>query len=75
MVSSAKSLASVEFSAISSDESWIVTNVYAPCSPHGKIEFLHWFSNINMPSEKCWLIVGDFDLTRRPENRNIAGGH
>jgi hypothetical protein len=44
-------------------------------SPNGKIEFLHWFSNINMPSEKRWLIVGDFNLTRRPENRNIAGGH
>jgi exonuclease III len=65
---------SVEFSAISSDESWIITNVYAPCSPNGKIEFLHWFSNINMPSEKRWLIVGDFNLTRKPENRNIAGG-
>jgi hypothetical protein len=27
-----------------------------------------------MPSEKLWLIVGDFNLIRRPENRNIAGG-
>jgi hypothetical protein len=27
-----------------------------------------------MPSDKLWLIVGDFNLTRRPENRNIAGG-
>ena len=65
---------SVEFFAISSEESWIITNVYAPCSPTGKIDFLHWFSNINMPSDKRWLIVGDFNLTRRPENRNIAGG-
>jgi hypothetical protein len=66
---------SVEFSAISSDENWIVINIYAPCSPHGKIDFLRWFSNINMPTEKLWLIVGDFNLMRRPENRNIAGGH
>jgi endonuclease/exonuclease/phosphatase family metal-dependent hydrolase len=65
---------SVEFFAISSEESWIITNVYAPCSPTGKIEFLHWFSNINMPSEKRWLIVGDFNLMRRPENRNSARG-
>jgi exonuclease III len=65
---------SVEFFATSSEESWIITNVYAPCSPAGKIDFLHWFSNINMPSDKRWLIVGDFNLTRRPENRNSAGG-
>jgi exonuclease III len=65
---------SVEFSAILSDENWIVTNIYAPYSPHGKIDFLRWFSNINMPTDKRWLIVGDFNLMRRPENRNIAGG-
>jgi hypothetical protein len=65
---------SVEFSANSSNESWIITNIYAPCSPHGKIEFINWFSNINMPSDRLWLIVGDFNLTRRPENRNIARG-
>jgi exonuclease III len=65
---------SVEFSTNTSNESWIITNTYMPCSPHGKIEFLNWFSNINMPSEKLWLIVGDFNLTHRPENRNIARG-
>ena len=27
-----------------------------------------------MPHDKRWLIVGDFNLTRRPENRNSAGG-
>jgi hypothetical protein len=63
---------SVEFFSNSSNESWIITNIYAPCTPHGKIEFINWFSNINMPSDKLWLILRDFNLTRRPENRNIA---
>jgi hypothetical protein len=27
-----------------------------------------------MPSDKLWLIVGDFNLIRRPEDRNIVGG-
>jgi hypothetical protein len=40
----------------------------------GKIDFLNWFSNINMPSDKLWLIVGDFNLIRRPEDINIVGG-
>jgi hypothetical protein len=65
---------SVEFFSNSSNESWIITNIYAPCTPHGKIEFINWFSNINMPSDKLWLIVGDFNLIRRPEDKNIAGG-
>jgi hypothetical protein len=65
---------SVEFFSNSSNESWIITNIYAPCTPHAKIEFINWFSNISMPSDKLWLIVGDFNLTHRPENRNIAGG-
>jgi hypothetical protein len=65
---------SVEFFSNSSNESWIITNIYVLCTPHGKIEFINWFSNINMPFDKLWLIVGDFNLTRRPENRNIVRG-
>jgi hypothetical protein len=64
----------VEFFANSSNESWIVTNIYTPCTPHGKVEFLNWFSDINMPSEKLWLIVGDFNLIRRPEKTETLQG-
>jgi hypothetical protein len=28
---------------------WVLTNVYAPCTPEGKLEFLDWFRNIDMP--------------------------
>jgi exonuclease III len=28
---------SVEFFSNSSNESWIITNIYAPCTPHGKL--------------------------------------
>jgi hypothetical protein len=31
-------------------------------------------SKINMPSDKLWLIVDDFNLIHRPEDRNIVGG-
>jgi exonuclease III len=64
---------SVEFFYNSSNDSWIITNIYAPCTPQGKMDFLDWFSNINMPSDKLWLIVGDFNLIRRPENKNLVG--
>jgi exonuclease III len=65
---------SVEFISNLSARSWIITNIYAPCTLQGKIDFLNWFYNINMPSDKLWLIVGDFNLIRRQEDRNKAGG-
>jgi hypothetical protein len=65
---------SVEFTSNLSACSWIITNVYAPCTPQGKIDFLNWLHNISMPSDKLWLLVGDFNLIRRPEDRNKVGG-
>jgi exonuclease III len=65
---------SVEFTSNLSACSWIITNVYAPCTHHGKIDFLNWLHNISMPPDKLWLLVGDFNLIRRPEDRNIIGG-
>jgi exonuclease III len=55
-------------------EHWILTNIYAPCTPEGQLAFLIWFKNIEMPTETKWLIVGDFNLLRAPENRNKPGG-
>lgn len=30
---------------------WILTNIYGPCNFDGKRDFVHWFKNIQMPSE------------------------
>lgn len=60
----------VELSSLHNDAVWILTNIYAPCTPSGKKEFLAWFKNIQMPSDIDWLIVGDFNLYRNPEDRN-----
>jgi hypothetical protein len=65
---------SVEFTSNLSACSWIITNIYAPCTPQGKLDFLNWLHNISMPSDKLWLLVGDFNLIRRPEDRNKPGG-
>jgi exonuclease III len=65
---------SMEFISKLSAFSWIITNIYAPCTPKGKIDFLNWLHNISMPSDKLWLLIGDFNLIQRPEDRNKAGG-
>lgn len=50
-----------------------MTAIYAPCTPVGKTEFLDWFREIEMPAETDWLIVGDFNLLRKPKDRNRYG--
>jgi hypothetical protein len=47
-----------------------MTNIYAPYTPYGKLEFLSWFKNIAMPDEQSWIIKGDFNF----ENKNRLGG-
>jgi hypothetical protein len=65
---------SMEFISNLIGQKWILTNIYAPCTPDGKLEFLRWFRDIDMPNEECWIILGDFNLIRRPE-RNRPGGY
>ena len=56
------------------DAHWILTNIYAPCTYTGKREFLEWFSDIQMPESVNWLVVGELNLCRSPEDRNRPGG-
>lgn len=53
---------------------WTLTNVYGPCTPEGKRDFIDWMKNIQMPDDTDWLLVGDFNLTRSPEDKNKPGG-
>ena len=65
---------SICFTSQLNEDTWILTTVYAPCTYKGKREFLNWFQAIQMPEEVSWLIVGDFNLIRRHEDRNREGG-
>jgi exonuclease III len=53
---------SVEMVCRLTGEHWLLTNIYAPCTAEGKLAFLDWFRNVEMPSETKWLIMGDFNL-------------
>jgi hypothetical protein len=44
--------------------------VYAPCTLSGKRDFVLWFKNISMPDIVDWLVVGDINLYRNPQDRN-----
>lgn len=65
---------SVEFISLHDNARWILTNIYAPCTHPEKRDFLQWFKNIDMLVPVDWLIVGDFNLCRSPNDRNQPGG-
>ena len=54
---------------------WVlyVTNVYAPTANAEREEFLTWFNEIDTSLMEFWMIMGDFNLMRSPENRNRPG--
>lgn len=66
---------SVRLTCKLSGEEWILTNIYAPCTSEGKFAFLDWFHNIDMLDDEYWMIVGDFNLIRKPDDRNKPGGN
>jgi hypothetical protein len=63
---------SVEFSCTLSDAAWILecTNIYTPCTTEGKMEFSNRFHDFTMPDDTDWLVAGDYNLIRKPSDRN-----
>ncbi|MDP1222755.1 hypothetical protein, partial [Klebsiella pneumoniae] len=53
---------------------WILTNIYAPCTTDGKMDFLDWFKRVHMLDYFKWLIVEDFNLIFSLKNGNKPGG-
>jgi exonuclease III len=66
---------SVKFTCNISNDIWYLTNIYGPSHADRKDEFLHWFSNISMPDDSDWLIMGDFNYIRKPSDMNKPGGN
>jgi hypothetical protein len=64
----------VKFSACHNGDTWLLTNIYGPCTTEGKRNFLQWFKNFATLDDDNWLVVGDFNLLRKLENRNRPGG-
>jgi hypothetical protein len=56
------------------NEKWLLTNIYGPCHSDQKVVFLEWFSNIDMPNNTNWIVMGDFNFIRKPSDRNKPSG-
>lgn len=63
----------VELTSIYSGDKWVLTNIYGPTDPPSKPAFVEWMKNIEMSDDLDWLLVGDFNLIRGPEDRKPKG--
>ena len=51
-----------------------LTNIYGPASSPQKMGFITWLMNFDTSDFDDWVLGGDFNLIRYPENRNKPGG-
>jgi hypothetical protein len=65
---------SVKLTCNISNDSWILTNIYVPCQPERRANFINWFANIDVPDETDWIIMGYFNFIIQPSNRNKPCG-
>jgi hypothetical protein len=66
---------SVELHATKSDAYWTLTNIYAPCIDSEQLQFLQWLHNLHILADENYMMVGDFNLIRSPQDRNKPGGN
>jgi len=64
----------ITFCSRHNNTKWTLICVYAPCTLEGRDDFLAWFKNLNLDSASDWIILGYFNLIRKPKNRNRPGG-
>jgi exonuclease III len=63
----------VKMTSLMIGQEWYLTNVYGPCTANGKVNFTNWLYDYDSSALDLWLVMGDFNLIRCPENRNRPG--
>jgi hypothetical protein len=66
---------SLHFTSTQSPQAWTLVNVYSPYHGDKRNDFVHWLYGLNIPDNEDWLLVGDFNFIRSPNNRNKPGGN
>lgn len=64
----------IEFTSTQSAHSWKLVNTYGPCQGEESTTFTKWLFELDIPSHEDWLLIGDFNYIRSPNNRNMPGG-
>jgi hypothetical protein len=64
----------VKLTSLHSGQEWFLSNIYGPCAATDKADFINWLYNYDAPGFDLWMVVGDFNLMRSPDNCNRLGG-
>jgi exonuclease III len=65
----------IKFTSVHNNASWMLVCVYGPCQGVDRDNFVSWLYNMSIPSVENWILLGDFNFMRSPENRNKDGGN
>jgi hypothetical protein len=65
----------IDFKCNISGTLWTITNIYGPAHEERRQDFIDWLSNIDSSAMKFWMILGDFNLIRDPQDRSRPGGN
>lgn len=61
---------SAKITMLDENKSWCLTGVYGPQSDQDRILFLQEITGLKQQMEAEWLIIGDFNLIYRAEDKN-----
>lgn len=65
----------MKFGCCLSGKSFHLSNIYGPCTPDGKADFINWLYNFDTEHFEDWVLAGDFNLIRSPDDRNRPGAN
>lgn len=63
------------FQSTQSAQHWILVNVYGPCQGEQRILFINWLLALDISTHEDWLLVGDLNFIRGPDDRKKPGGN
>jgi len=64
----------VRLTSMQSNDLWTLVNIYGPCADPNRSIFTTWLFDRDIPHSEDWLILGDFNFIRAPDNHNRGGG-
>jgi endonuclease/exonuclease/phosphatase family metal-dependent hydrolase len=65
----------MKFTCKYSGRIWYLTNIYGRTHNEDRMDFITWMADLDSSDMHLWMIMGDFNLIRGPENRRRIGGN
>jgi exonuclease III len=65
----------IRFTSTHNNDAWTLVSVYGPCQVLERDQFVACLYNLQIPLNANWLLLGDFNFIRSPDNRNLPGGN